>query len=236
MERPLWERQPWDTPTSFDRFQRYYLSQSPPRSLDEAYRRYRAEGPGLQTGDNPVAPRRAPGSWQRWARGQDGKGRPIPGAATWEARAVAWDDHQAELERQRWETRRREVREADYQAGQELRELVEKVLEQTPQFIKTTRRLVKGQGRQPDREVITLGINLEAAVKALKLASDLQRQAAELAPPTQEHRVTGSLVSVVADDLAAARDMARRLEQELLEDDDESDDSDGDAGDDEPGA
>ncbi len=189
MERPLWERQPWDTPASFDRFQRYYLSQSPPRSLDEAYRRYRAERPGPQTGCKPATIGRAPGSWRRWARGQDGQRQPIPGAATWEARALAWDDHQAALERQRWETRRREVRVADYQAGQELRELVEKVLEQTPQFIKTTRRLVKGQGSQPDREVITLGINLEAAVKALELASKLQRLAAGVPPPVFQHDV-----------------------------------------------
>ena len=188
-DRPLWERQPWDTAASFDRFHRFYLSQERPRALDEAYRDYLAERRGLQKGAKEVASKRAPGQWQRWFRAQDGGGQPIDGAKTWEQRAQAYDDHLAQLDRERWEARRRAVRERDWTAGEELRDLAAKVLAQAPQFVKTTRRLLRGHDGAPDREVITLGLDADALLKTLKLASELQRQAAEVPPPKQQHDV-----------------------------------------------
>ncbi len=186
-DRPLWERQPWDTTASFDRFHRFYLPQERPRSLNEAYRRYRSEKGQKEA--RPDATLEAPGSWRRWFRAQDGAGQPIDGAKTWEQRAQAYDDHLAQLDRERWEARRRAVRERDWTAGEELRDLAAKVLAQAPQFVKTTRRLLRGHDGAPDREVITLGLDADALLKTLKLASELQRQAAEVPPPKQQHDV-----------------------------------------------
>lgn len=86
----LWERQPWETPTSYSRFVEYYLPQEQRRSLDKAYRRHRAH-----TSGKPVAKNlRAPGYWTTWSRGRDYKGDDIKGASTWEERADAWDNKQ----------------------------------------------------------------------------------------------------------------------------------------------
>jgi len=207
-ERPFWERQPWDTQASFERFHRFYLAQESPRSLNEAYRRYRSE-----TGQKPARGIEAPGSWRQWFRGQNSGGKRIPGALTWEERADAYDDHVAERERRRWESRRRGIREEDYQHGTRLRALSDQMLAQTPQFLKTTRRLVKGQGGQPDREVITVALDGTFLLRTVKLASDLQRLAAEMA--TEQTEVSAD-VRITADDLAAARDRARQFEEELL--------------------
>ncbi|GIV82076.1 MAG: hypothetical protein KatS3mg051_1430 [Anaerolineae bacterium] len=152
----------------------------------------------------------------------------------WQERLAAYQAERARREQAVWERRRAEVRQADWEVSAELRELVRAALAQLPQFIKTTRTYVKGRDGEPDREIVTVQHDLPALLKALELASRLQRLAAEVPPQPQTHRVTGALVTVTADDLVAARDMARQLERELL-DDDEPDDGDGDAGDDKPG-
>lgn len=95
-QRPLWERQPWDTETSFSRFQKYYLVQAPPRSLAEAYRLYLQE-----TSKKPARNQQANGTWNRWYYGQDSTGNPIPGAVGWRDRAAAYDDR-IWAERREW--------------------------------------------------------------------------------------------------------------------------------------
>jgi hypothetical protein len=209
---PLWERQSWDTEASWDRFHRFYLVQDAPRSLNEAYRRYRSE-----QGQDKVSENEAPGTWRKWFRGQDSTGKVIPGATTWEERAQAWDNHQAELDRQRWEERRQAVREQDWALGDDLRKLAAEMLKQAPRFVKGSRSVIKGKDGSPDREVVTMELTIDALFKAAKLASDLQRLAAEIAPPVQQHKVTGAVVNVTADDLAAAREMAQKLEEDLLD-------------------
>jgi len=232
--RPLWERQPWDTDASFAKFHAYYLAQDAPRSLNEAYRRYR-----LQQGSRRVAsdgPIYAPGSWQQWYRGQNTKGEVKPGAVGWDERARAWDNHQAQLDRERWEARRKRIREADFAAGERLRALADKILDETPQFLKTTRRIVRGTGGQPDREIITVGIDIHAMARALKLASDLQNQAAGTVPPPQEVVHSGTLtvrdesVIQVTPHMAQAAQAALRaaLDAQAQEADDATDDSDPD--------
>lgn len=110
MTRKLWERQPWDTQTSFDRFVRFYLPQEPPRSQTEAYRRYMTER-GRKWGGASV-----PGTWRAWAGGRDtNTGRIKAGAYTWEERAAALDEHLAAVDLARWEKRRRDFREQSHE-------------------------------------------------------------------------------------------------------------------------
>ncbi len=129
----------------------------------------------------------------------------------WQARIA---DYQKERDRQDQavaEARRRALQEADFLTGDDLRDLAGQILAQTPQFLKTTRRLVKGSNGQPDREVITVGLDGGLMLRALQLASELQSKALGVA---EKHEVT--VTSVTADDLAKARDKAKQFEDELL--------------------
>ena len=85
----LWERQPWDTDTSYDRFVTFYLPQRNPRSVVEAYRRYKRN-----KGDTKGKILRAPSVWDNWSLGRTPKGKPIPNALSWKERAAAWDAEQ----------------------------------------------------------------------------------------------------------------------------------------------
>ncbi len=125
-ELNAWERQPWDTSASFQAF-RLYLGQEAPRAVDGAYRKWYAERNGLQTSDERVAGKRATGLWQNWSRGRKHDGNPILNALTWAKRAEAWDDHLAAQDAQRWEQRRAEQREREWQGGQSLFERAEQI-------------------------------------------------------------------------------------------------------------
>lgn len=87
--RELWKRQEWDTPASYSAFAGYYLTQDPPRSVDQAYR--------LQKGYSQGTQKRATGCWRNWSQGKTANGQPISGAISWEKRANAWDDFQKQL-------------------------------------------------------------------------------------------------------------------------------------------
>ncbi len=222
----LWERQPWDSDASFACFQIWLLQDERPRSLDAAYRVYvgrerYANGTLIRASDHA----------RRWYQAKNGKGEPIPNAKTWPERAAAYDDHLAEQDRLRWEQRHRQLRERDWTAGEELRELAAQMLQHTPQFLKTTRRLIRGRDGVPDREVVTVELDGAFLLRALKLASELQHQATEITPVQQhEHKVSGTVaqVNMTADEYAALRKRAearaRQFEADLLGDDDDGDD------------
>lgn len=219
----LWERQSWDTDASFACFQIWLLQDARPRSLDAAYREYvgrerYANGTLIRASDHA----------RRWYQAKNGKGRPIEGAKTWEARAAAYDDHLAAQDRQRWEQRHRQLRELDWTVGTELRELAAEILSHTPQFLKTTRRLVRGGEGHPDQIVTTVELDGAFLLKALKLASELQHQATEITPVQHhEHTVSGAVaqVTMTADEYAALRkqaeERARQFEEDLIGDDDD---------------
>ena len=117
-----WERQPYDTPASWVYFQ-IYLELDPPRSINEAYRIYRARK-GKKTARNQGAP----GHWRELAAGKDWNGQPIDGALTWADRAAAWEDHLAALERQKWVKRRLELKEKEWDVGEKLLERAQEML------------------------------------------------------------------------------------------------------------
>lgn len=105
----LWKRQSWDTSTSFDRFVRFYLPQTPPRSVTEAYRVYRI-GRGMNP-DKAAALKVPSGSWINWSLGKTPDGVPIEGAKSWAERAAAYDDHLAAVALAAREAQRREAME-----------------------------------------------------------------------------------------------------------------------------
>lgn len=221
-ERALWERQPWDTDASFACFQIWLLQDERPRSLDAAYRTYvgrerYANGTLIRASDHA----------RRWYQAKNGKGQPIAGAKTWTERAAVYDDHLAKQDRLKWEQRHRELREQDWTAGTELRELAAEILQHTPQFLKTTRRLVRGGEGQPDQIVTTVELDGAFLLKTLKLASDLQHGATEITPVQKhEHKHSGAVarVELTSDEYAAMRkraeDRAQQFEEDFLSDDD----------------
>lgn len=117
-----WERQPYDTQTSWAYFQ-LYLEQDAPRSINEAYRLHRARR-GLKVARNQGAP----GSWRNLGAGKNVRGVALPGAISWERRAAAWDDHVAELDRRKWVERRLQLREKEWDLGQKLIEKAQQML------------------------------------------------------------------------------------------------------------
>ena len=148
-----------------------YALMGPGRSLRQLHARYRrALRDRVQTGIEPGTekpPTRRLSTLGEWSARFD-----------WQQRIEAWTAELKQADQVLWEERRRAIREADFEAGEALRNLAADILQETPQFLKTTRRFVKGGEGLPDREVITVGIDIGAMLKALAQASDLQRQAA----------------------------------------------------------
>lgn len=91
---PIWERQPYETKTGFDRFFFHFLTQKPPRTIVAAYRSYIESKQG-KTAASKV--KKASGQWLSWAYARDKNGDPIPGAFTWQKRGEAWDAYKREL-------------------------------------------------------------------------------------------------------------------------------------------
>lgn len=179
-----------------------YFYLGPGRSLQKLCVRYRAQSES-KAGAKPPTRRKA--TLDEWSARYE-----------WQARLKAFKDEFDRREQERWIERQRQVREADWAAGIGLRDLAAQILTQSPQFMKTTRKLVKGRNGDPDTVVITVGLETQIALKALELASDLQRKAAEILPPVQQHQIT-TTVNFSADDLAQARDKVEQLELALLD-------------------
>lgn len=167
---PLWEKQPWESAQAFRAFHTCYLAQDPPRSLEAAYRAYRLNG-----GCAEVDRLKAPGTWQNWARGQNHRGALIAGSSSWAERGQAWEDHLAALDREKWEQRRKQIREDDWEAGQLLRKRAREILEDPEAFRKYTFTTTATGATHEKTELLT-----GAAITATELASKLERLAAEM--------------------------------------------------------
>jgi hypothetical protein len=206
-DSPLWERQPWDSAASFAAFQTWLLQTDRPRSLDAAYR-------AVVLQESYIGPTqtRASKGWRRWYQARQRSGEPIPNAKTWEERAQAWDSYQAEIARKQWEDRQQEIREADWQTGADLRRLAAQIFAQAPQFLKTSRKLIRGKPGEPDREVITLMLDVATAIRAIETGSKLQRLAAGM--PDSHTEITNPGQMVTTSDLAAIRAEMEQWERE----------------------
>lgn len=110
----------------------------------------------------------------------------------WQERVEA-AQAEAEAERRRIRLERQiKVDDEDWTLGSELRNLAHLILAEGPKYLKTTRRFIAGAKQtvvgadgktytvqvEPDREIITVALNAPVAIRAAKVASDMQREAA----------------------------------------------------------
>jgi hypothetical protein len=162
--RQPWERQPYESQADFAIFQ-LYLEQDAPRSVNEAYRKWLS-----QKGD--VKARLAPGSWRNLANGKKRNGgAEIPGAMTWTARALAWDDHVADLERQKWIKRRLEIKEQEWEVGSKLLQRGREML-QFP--------IVTAESQDGRTIIMPAGWKLKDIPQVVSTGSKLSRLAADM--------------------------------------------------------
>lgn len=136
--------------------------------------------------------------WERYRAADDAPTRRITTLKKWSA-FYCWQDRitaQADIEnamrRQRRADRQAVIDDEDWDLGRQLRELALGILAEGPKYFKTRRRLIKGKSQtimgvdgtphevaiEPDREIITVELNAQMAIRAAKLGSDIQRAAA----------------------------------------------------------
>ena len=123
--RPLYERQDWDTPAGWAFF-KCYLAQDPPRSLVKAYNTYREEKKGAKEGLKKA--KRVPGSFRNMAAGKNRDGTPRPFAVPFTKRVRAYEDYLDELERKKWTERRLKLREMEWNIGEKILEKAQNML------------------------------------------------------------------------------------------------------------
>ena len=115
LTEPIWMQQPGESTRWYDRFHRYMLG-GPRRSLLGCVRAEGAEqGRKGQT-------KKTPRSWNvAFAK------------FCWKDRANAWDNHQHSIDREHWDRRYRDLREAAWEMSQKLLDRHNKML-QSPMF------------------------------------------------------------------------------------------------------
>ena len=113
----------------------------------------------------------------------------------WVARVDAWTAIEQEREEIEWAERRRQIRQDDWVHARRLRDLAEKILDASPVFIKRTVRTEQGlpdaKGNRIDTRIVTVALDGNLLTKLEKVASDLGRLSAEIAPPVQRHDLRG---------------------------------------------
>lgn len=154
-----------------------YVRMGPGRSLQKLHAVYCGQSGGKAGAEQPPTKRLA--TLEKWSSDN-----------AWQQRLADYKHERNARDQVIWEERQRALQEADFATGDALRDLAAQILDQTPQFLKTTRRLVKGSKGQPDREVVTVALDGTLMLRALKLASELQRKASGLTDETFEVTVT----------------------------------------------
>jgi hypothetical protein len=211
-----WEQQPGESAQAYRGF-RQYLEMSPTeRSVRDAYR---------QVYGKPTATQAA-GFFSAWAIGN-----------RWRARAQEWDAAQARIEHEarmkeaaanaaKWARRREQIAEEDFNDAQRLRERVRDImaLPLTAQTLTDTQESPDGRTVIHNYHIEPLKVRAADAAQMLRLASERQRLAAEMATEIVE-TVTpeGQAAARLAEARKAYEDglaqfgpaMAERLAQDL---------------------
>lgn len=190
MTANLWDRQPWDTDTSYYIFQTYYLPMQPnERTLADAYRNYRLSKGLLKT--TPAgALINAPGAWKNWSEARNPKGQKPAGtvfenSTTWPARARAYDTYLQEqarrAEEELWKQRQLQIRKAEWEAAQELFDR-SKQMRRAPVFRQTSTDTVQEGGKVVSRTIIIEPADWKESdvARTVEEASRLARKSAEM--------------------------------------------------------
>lgn len=192
MNKP-WERQETDTPASFAAFSKYFLTQTPPRNLTEAYRQYCADT-GKKVGEKITKPVRI---WRSWYEDGD-----------WRERAAKLDDVHLKKDVIDWGKEQTRIRTDDLKAGQKLREVARKILKNFEKFITSSTRMVRGESvrteteqdgtkiikiTRVDKQIITVALDARLAIRALEAATKLERVAAEMITDKTVYQHTGKI-------------------------------------------
>lgn len=111
----------------------------------------------------------------------------------WVDRTKKYDELQRERDERIWRERRDEIREREWENFFKLQEIVAGLLDDMPKFIKRKERVVDrgsaqvvdAQGRtihegKPKEKVIVLSMDVNAAIRFIRTASDIGRRAAEM--------------------------------------------------------
>jgi hypothetical protein len=151
-----------------------YVQLGPGRSLAKLAKRYCGQSEGEAGAGSPPTCRL--GTLETWST-----------KFNWQERLAAYKQEQDARDLQLWEQRQQDIRAADWAIGEQLRALAADILAQTPQFMKTTRKVIRGKKGEPDREIITIAIDLPTAIKAIETGSKLQRLAAGMPDSRMEH-------------------------------------------------
>lgn len=185
-----WDRQPWDTDTSYYNFQTYYLSLPPnERNLQDAYRNYRGSK-GLGKVNARGGKIKAPGTWQNWYNGADPKGRKLSGtpfehSVGWADRARAYDTYLTEQARKaeeaKWKERQLLIRQKEWDAAEELWDRA-KQMRRAPVFRQTTQDTVQDGGQTILRTIIIEPADWREmdVSRTVEEASRLARKSAEM--------------------------------------------------------
>lgn len=137
------------------------------RALRALWRRYTEQA---LAGNRPPTRRLATIiSWSRWH--------------LWTERVNAQKDIDNAKDKAKWEEYREQVREQEWQGATRLYQLANLILDESPKFLKTTKRVIPAKYEQgiqvePEREIITIALNADLALKSLEAFSKLSRNAA----------------------------------------------------------
>lgn len=97
-DKAVWELQPYDTETGYNYFTRFYLPQSQPRTLQEAYVKHLIE---VKNVPEETAKKRKPSKlWRQWFYATDKQNNRLKDSLTWEERAAAYDRYKMGLRSQ----------------------------------------------------------------------------------------------------------------------------------------
>lgn len=212
-----WERQDWDTDTSYAYFSKHFLTQSAPRVLDVGYRDW-AKTTGKYS---DVSDLRATTTWRRWCNVRNRKDQRIVGALTWWERAQAYDDHRLG----RWDeeilTKQQRQTETEIRRWDKLGEHVDNLLSSVQMFRKagTKKILHPTTGDEVYIDTLELNVsdykNIAGLMRELNQGMRLALGMPERIVEAQHSGTVSHTVVGLADDMKPIFDAMKQYEDDL---------------------
>jgi len=142
----------------------------------------------------------------------------------WQQRISCWEEMERKREAHRWRERRDEVREREWENATRLQTMVSNLLDQMPSFL-TSKEAIAEEGSpqvitsdgivvqkgKPTIMLRTVKLNVSAALRIIKLASDISRRAAEM-----EDRSMDRLIEEIDFDKLAPDQISRLADGEHI--------------------